>query len=42
MCFKVITLLAALALPATPASKPAPAAWLDCGFDAANIYRCRP
>jgi hypothetical protein len=19
-----------------------PTGWLDCGFDAANVYRCRP
>ena len=44
-CLNILLLVVALVAPATPAPaarKPVQAAYLDCGFDARNVYRCRP
>jgi hypothetical protein len=39
-CIKIAMILICLAPPAPPPAPPA--GWLDCGFDALNIYRCKP
>ena len=44
-CLHILFLAVALIAPAKPtpaAKKPVQVAYLDCGFDARNVYRCRP